>query len=137
MSQELIVQRTLKASTNRVFEALSDAKIMTQWFFAHPGWSANVENKFEVGGSFAINMKSPEGDVYPHTGEYREIVPNKKIVFTWNSLAVKDTLVTISLKSLEDQTEVTLKHEFITDPEVYASHENGWECVLSNLDDIF
>lgn len=137
MSQELIVRRTLKANPNRVFEALTDAEIMTQWFFAYPGWSASVENSFEIGGKYSINMKSPEGEVYPHTGEYREIVPNEKIVFTWNSFAVKDTLVTIHLKAVEDQTELTLKHEFIDSAQERERHNYGWGCVFENLNDIF
>lgn len=135
-AQAVVVQRLLKATPERVFTALTDAEIMSQWFFARPGWSATVENSFEVGGAYSINLIGPEGHAFAHTGEYREIVPNQKIVFTWNSLTVRDTLVTIELKPVAEQTELTLTHELITDPVQREQHDQGWNFVLQNLENI-
>ncbi len=130
----LIVKRVIDADPETLFEALTNQKIMKQWFYASrdEGWSASVENDPKEGGSFKVDMHGPE-DTYPHEGVYKEIVPNEKIVFTWNSHLVTDTVVTITLNKVDEGTEVKLKHEFMPIEEK-QNHTRGWTEILANLD---
>jgi uncharacterized protein YndB with AHSA1/START domain len=133
----LIVKRVIDADPEMLFEALTDQEIMKRWFYAsaEPGWSATVKNDPKVGGRYKIDMHSPE-DTYSHEGEYTEIIPNKKIVFSWNSQYVTDTVVTITLDEVDGGTEVKLKHEFIPTAEETKKHEQGWTQILENLDGV-
>lgn len=132
----LTVKRTIKADKKSIFKALTDEKIMEKWFFAGPdGWSATVKSKAAVGEKYQIDMHG-ENDTYTHTGVFKEIIPNEKIAFTWNSQAVKDTVVTITLTKIGDATEVTLVHEFMPNQEMIENHTRGWTVILERLDQV-
>ena len=62
---------------------------MAQWFYGMETGQAKVKCDFRVGGKYAIEMSNPEITCTP-SGEYLEIVPPRKIVFTWNSPGVCD-----------------------------------------------
>lgn len=130
----LKVSRTINADKETIFKALTDQTIMQKWFFAGPdGWSASVKSTAKVGEEYQIDMHG-ENDTYTHTGVFKEIIPNKKLVFTWNSKAVQDTVVTITLTEKGDSTEVTLVHEFMPNKEMIENHTKGWTVILERLD---
>lgn len=131
----LIVKRIIDADPETLWEALIDQQIMQKWFFAEEGMSATVENNPEAGGSFKIDMHGQK-DTYSHEGIYKELIPRRKIVFTWNSQFVSDTLVTITLKEVKSGTEVKLVHEFMPNDEMKQSHTEGWTQILANLDGV-
>ena len=133
----LMVKRVIDADPETIWEALTDQQIMQKWYFAAEGeeWSATVSNEPSVGGSFKIDMHGPE-DTYPHEGVYKEVVPNEKLVFTWNSQAVTDTVVTITLEEVDAGTEVKLVHEFIPTKKEKEAHTRGWTQILVNLEEV-
>lgn len=133
----LTVKRVIDADPETLWKALTDQQIMQKWFFAsgEQGWSATVENNPKVGGSYKIDMHSPK-DTYSHEGVYKEVVPKKKLVFSWNSHAVRDTKVTITLEEVEGGTEVKLVHEFMPNEEMKENHKQGWTQILVNLDGV-
>lgn len=132
----LTVSRTINADKETIFKALTDQKVMQKWFFAGPdGWSATVKSKAKVGEEYKIDMHG-ENDTYMHTGIYKEVIPNEKIVFTWNSQAVQDTLVTITLNEKNGETEVKLVHEFMPNKEMIENHTQGWTVILERLDHV-
>lgn len=132
----LTVKRVINADAETLFEALTNQEIMKKWFYASAdsGWSASVENNPQEGGNFKVDMHSPE-ETYSHEGVYKEIIPSKKIVFTWNSHLVNDTVVTITLNEIDGGTEVKLKHEFMPNEEK-KNHTRGWTQILENLDHV-
>ena len=132
----LTVKRVIDAPSETIWKALTEQEIMQKWFFAgDERWSSTVENNFQTGGSYRIEMHSPE-DSYLHEGVYRKIVPHEEIVFSWNSQAVTDTIVTITLREVEGGTEVKLKHELMPDEKMKQNHKQGWTQILANLEDI-
>ena len=132
----VIVKRVIKADTNLVFEAFTKPEIMSKWFYGMENGTSEVSNTLEVGGEFRINMRSPDGKEYMHTGEYREIQPNERLVFTWNSDHAEDTVVTVSFRAIPDGTEVTIEHEFLEVSE-RENHRRGWTLCLTNLEGYF
>lgn len=131
---ELTVKRIIKADRETIFEALTDRTIMEKWFFAGPeGWSATVKNDARVGGTYRIDMHG-KNETYSHEGIYKEIIPNEKLVFTWNSHVVQDTVVTITLTEVDRGTEVKLRHEFMPNEEMKKNHTEGWTVILRRLD---
>ncbi len=128
---QIRIQRTLNAPVAKVFEAWSNPEAMSRWFF--PGqMSCEVQNDFRVGGAYRLKMKGEEND-YLHTGEYREIVKDKKIAFTWSSHIVSDTLVTVELAASGAGTALTLTHDLIKTEEALQQHMGGWNGCLDNL----
>lgn len=130
----LQITRVLAAPIQRVFDAWTDPALMSRWFFAGESWSAEANNDLRVGGEYAITMISERGDRVLCSGAYREIEPPTRLVFTWTSYAVSDTLVTIELRDLGDATELTLTHEGLVEAAVRESHTQGWGGCLANLE---
>ena len=83
MSQhELVLELTLDAPAEKLFRCYTDPKLLQQWFAPKPWTIKSVDTDFRPGGRFNFVMASPEGQDYPNTGIYLEIVPNKRIVTT-------------------------------------------------------
>lgn len=130
---KLEVKRTIQADKESVYKALTSEKMMAKWFYpAQEGWKAEVSFKPREGASYRIDMINPDGEVYSHKGVVREVKENSKLVFTWNSRAVSDTVVTITLSDGGEGTVVTLVHEFMPRDEQKA-HKEGWTAILDNL----
>jgi uncharacterized protein YndB with AHSA1/START domain len=132
----VIVKRVIKARPELVFEAFTKPGIMSRWFYGMENGTSEVSNTLEVGGGFRINMRSPDGKAYMHAGEYRDIRPNERLVFTWNSDCAQDTVVTVSFRPVPDGTEVTIEHEFLEVSE-REPHRRGWTLCLANLEKYF
>ncbi len=140
----LVIRRVIKAKRDRVFAAWTDPQQMSQWFYCGIG-SALVTNTLRVGGSYENKMllypdaqhpgcgTSTEPDTYTHFGEYLEIIPPEKIVFTWNSAIVSDSRVTIELRDLGESTELLLTHALLETEDLRQKHSFGWEGCLANL----
>jgi uncharacterized protein YndB with AHSA1/START domain len=57
------------------------------------------------------------GEEHNRTGVYQEVVPEKKLVFTWEwpGMPERESLVTFLLKPFDSGTELTLIHEGLPD----------------------
>jgi uncharacterized protein YndB with AHSA1/START domain len=130
----LVVKRTLPANPAVVFDALTQPAIMARWFFAGPDWNARVEGEPRVGGRYSIEMVMPDGNVAKMWGQYNELDPPTRVVFTWNTDRVSNTVVTIELTARgTDETELVLYHLLPEEAEVQRMHQAGWLACLENL----
>lgn len=132
----LVVEREINAKAEEVFNALTKESQLRQWFYPiKRGFSVDVQFEAEVGGAYQIDMIDPDGKVYEHRGTIKEITPNERLVFTWTSHAVEDTLVTIELKERDEATTLTLTHEFKPTDKI-EGHDEGWKELLENLNNL-
>jgi uncharacterized protein YndB with AHSA1/START domain len=129
------IRRVLTAPCKQVFEAWTRPELMARWFFAGDGWTTKVSADVRVGGRYELTMRDTTGAEHAQFGEYREIVPVTRLVFTWNfgPLGVVDSVVTVELVDLGATTELNLTHVLPTDPTIRRSHEGGWAGCLRNL----
>ena len=96
------------------FQAWTDPKQMTQ--LVQPGMGGmperrqGCEDRRRV--SSCCRQGFPEGD-HIAVGEYKEIIPNQRLQFTWERAAVGHaaTLVTVDFEDLGKTTRLTLTHE--------------------------
>jgi uncharacterized protein YndB with AHSA1/START domain len=130
------VTRMLQARRELVFEAWTRPELMARWFFPGEGWTAAVSSELRVGGRYELAMRDAAGGKHMQFGEYREIVPVSRLVFTWScpELAVVDSVVTVDLIDRGQRTELRLTHELPPDPKVRRGHEEGWHGCIGNLD---
>ena len=128
------LQRLLPASPQEVFDAWTDPESLQQWFCPETVSLAKVELDVRVGGHFRIVMRDETKDL-AHTGEYREIVPPQRLVFTWRSSGTYDqeTLVTVEFHGRGKMTEIELTHELLPDVDAAGSHTRGWQSIMEKL----
>ena len=56
--------------------------LLKQWFCPKPWSVASAELDVRPGGTSVIVMRSPEGQEFPNSGVYLEVVKNERLVFT-------------------------------------------------------
>lgn len=124
-NQEVWIEETFNASQKRVFEAWTNPQKLAQWFA--PDHCTIIFKKIDVktGGSFHSCIANPEyGDCWC-IGEYKEVSPYSKIVFTMinadeNGMPINpvdigmdpnwpgETLVTVNFHEINGKTKLTL-----------------------------
>lgn len=79
----LVITRRMAAPARLLFLAHSRAEHMMRWF-GPPGWPVTqCDWDFRVGGRWRMVMTGPDGqDGPPFGGEFLEIVPDRRIVYT-------------------------------------------------------
>jgi len=134
----LTLTRYLRAEPEKVFAAWTDPEKLVQWFGPSrikPG-SARAELDVRVGGRYRISF-SHESDEYSEVGGvYREVVPNRRLVFTWawHSTPERESLVTVELKPDAMGTLLTFHHEQFADEKARDNHARGWNELFEKLE---
>jgi uncharacterized protein YndB with AHSA1/START domain len=125
----VIVERTLNAPVPRVWQAVTDVEQMRQWYFDLK------EFKPEPGFEFEFVVEH-EGNSYHHLCRVTEVVPQKRIAYTWRYKGEPgDSLVTIELSPEGENTRLKLTHSGIeTFPKTPAyarkNFEAGWTAII-------
>ena len=141
--RELILERIINASPDKVFKAWTDPELMKQWFAPKPYTTPRVENDVRTGGSSLVVMRSPEGQEIPCPGVYLEVVPNKRIVATdaftsaWEPSAKPFMTVILTFENQGGKTKYTalVRHWTAADREAHEKmgfHE-GWATCAEQL----
>lgn len=108
----------IDAPVHAVFNALTDSKELTQWFPDIGTFEPKVGGKFHFTFLAERHKEMGDGD-HRLDGEVLEIVPNKKLVYTFipdedykpDGVRPKPTVVTWSLEEVgKNRTRVTLVH---------------------------
>lgn len=129
--EPLRIRRILPAPPNDVYSAWTDPESLRDWL--SPVGHAEAEVDLRAGGSFRIVMIG-EGHRIEHTGEYLELTPPERLVFTWSSpyTGPEPSVVTVELRPHDAGTELLLTHERL--PQGAAdSHGRGWGAMLERL----
>ena len=122
------------AVPRRVFNAWLDPDIAGKWLFATATRPiASVEIDARVAGPFRF-VERREGSRVEHTGEYIEIVPHRRLVF---SLALDDrprvlTRVSVEIEPRDVGCQLSLTHENVPSDQVDAT-EARWTGILYGL----
>ena len=129
LAESVIVERTLNAPVMRVWQALTDVDQMREWYFDLKDFKPQVGFEFE----FVVEH---EGTTYHHLCRVTEVIPKKKIAYTWRYKGEPgDSLVTIELFAEGDNTRLKLTHTGIeTFPKTPAyarkNFEQGWTQII-------
>ena len=97
--------------------------------------SVQAETDPRVGGRYRILARSPSGEEHDVSGVFREVVPNRKLVFTWawRSTPERQSLVTVEFVPEGTATALTLTHEQFADEGARDRHRHGWTAILDKL----
>ena len=91
MAFEMSFTRLIDAPAEKLFQLWTDPARMKEWFCPPPWKVTHAELDVRAGGACNVTMGGPGGEVMANPGQYLEIVPNRRIVFTdaftgdWNT----------------------------------------------------
>jgi uncharacterized protein YndB with AHSA1/START domain len=134
----LTVKRRLNAPPEKVYAAWTDPEKIAHWFAparARAGTGrASIDAR--IGGRYRVSFTMEDGEHFEVGGVYREMVPNRRLVFSWawHSTPERESLVTVSLQPDGEGTLLTLHHEQFFDEAARDGHERGWNSCLDNLE---
>jgi uncharacterized protein YndB with AHSA1/START domain len=137
----LALNRHYPVAPEKVWRAWTDAEAVKRWWGPGPGEPVSLaELDVRVGGRFRIVFGGPDGKMHECAGVYKEVVPNRKLVFTWhwpNSTPERVSVVTIVFEAVGKGTELHFKHEQLFDEKARDDHKRGWSASLDKLADFF
>ena len=134
----LAFDRRYPVAPEKVWRAWTDPEAVRKWWGPGPGEPVSAaELDVRVGGRFRIVFGGADGKAHECAGVYREVVPNRKLVFTWcwpNSTPERVSVVTIEFKRSPAGTDLVFKHEQLFDESARDGHKRGWSGALDKLD---
>lgn len=128
MTDEAVREIIINAPPAMVFPYLIDPTRMVEWM----GTEATLQP--EPGGEFRVLC----GGVNPSAGEFVEIVPNERVVFTFgwdvpgHPIPAGSTEVEITLEPSGNSTLLRLVHRGLPDDAI-GDHLRGWDYYLGRL----
>jgi uncharacterized protein YndB with AHSA1/START domain len=142
--REISITRIFAAPRDLVWRAWTEAEQLAQWFMPHGFTIPECEVDLRPGGTFRMTVRDPNGNESPTGGEFKEIDPPERLVFTTaafdgpDGVPLLEVLNTATFADLGDKTELTL-HAVVTkaSPEMaapLAGMEEGWLQSLEKLD---
>ncbi|MBO0603478.1 SRPBCC domain-containing protein [Sporosarcina sp. E16_3] len=151
LTRTLIMKREFNVKRERVFDAWLNPEMMRKWFFTLEGTNKVTQNNPQVGGTWEI-VDHRDGQDYRAIGEYLEIDPPKKIVFTFKmpQFSELEDTITVELKELQLSCEMTFtqvihvsKEENWTESdiekalgEMHDGTEHGWNYMFMGLKEL-
>ncbi len=141
----LVLRRLLKAPQERAFKAWTSPEHIQQWMRPEPGMVVPlVRMDLRVGGKFRIQMKNPEGEYFTAVGEFREVNPPERLVYTWDwekdgggtefgEVEGKTSLITVQFLKRGEQTEFVMTHTRFATVQSRDGHAEGWTRALESF----
>ncbi|CAN5367160.1 SRPBCC domain-containing protein [soil metagenome] len=135
----LEIKRFINAPRDRVYTAWTDPARLKEWFGPEDVQTLNFTADVRVGGRYRWDLISPDGEEMTAFGEYRELIPGRKIVFTWKwdddeNWTAHDSVVTVELTDHDSGTDVRLTHVQLPSKESRDRHSEGWNSLLDKLE---
>jgi uncharacterized protein YndB with AHSA1/START domain len=136
-----VIERNYAASPKRVFAAWAEPTAKARWFVGPDEWEKSDHKlDFRVGGRESVSGGPPGGPSHIYNAIYQDIVPDERIVLTYD-MHLDKTRISVSLLTLEFILQGKNTKLILTEQDVFldgfdnvASREKGTRDLLDNLD---
>jgi uncharacterized protein YndB with AHSA1/START domain len=136
--EQILITREFDAPRHLVYEAWTTPELVRRWWHANRGEVTLVEIDLRVGGKWRYVMIADGGLEVGFHGEYREIVPNERIVSTevYEGMPEGEALNTLTFTEVDGRTTLTLLVQH-TSKEHHDGHiESGMEDGMQDAFDL-
>jgi len=139
---DLVMTRTFDAPRELVFRAWTDPKQVQQWWGPHGFTNPRCEVDARRGGALRIDMRGPNGVVYPMKAVFEEVTEPERLVFLSSALDDKgnsmfDVRNIVTLVDRRGKTELTLQARVVRTtaaaPQYLEGMKLGWSQSLERL----
>jgi uncharacterized protein YndB with AHSA1/START domain len=109
---QILITREFAAPKHLVFKAWTTPELIKRWWHANRGEATAADVDLRVGGTWRWVMMTNQGFEVAFHGEYREIVPNDRLVYTevFEGIPGGDddpAVITITLTEVDGRTTLT------------------------------
>jgi uncharacterized protein YndB with AHSA1/START domain len=140
--EQILVTREFDAPRHLVYRAFTSPELVRRWWHANRGEVTVCEADVRVGGAWRYVMVTPDGMEVGFHGEYREVVPDERLVSTEYYEGVPDgepTLNTATFVEADGRTTLTILTEApsrqVRDLIIESGMEDGLQDALVLLEE--
>jgi uncharacterized protein YndB with AHSA1/START domain len=107
--REILMTREFDAPREIVFEAHSKCEHLAKWWGPRKYELTICDMDFRPGGKYRLVQRGPDGEEHGFRGEYREIVPPERIVWTfeYEGMPGHVSVDTLTLEDIGRRTKLT------------------------------
>jgi uncharacterized protein YndB with AHSA1/START domain len=143
--KQILITREFDAPRELVYRAWTEPELIKKWWAGTHGKVDSVEVDLRVGGTWRYVMTANGGMEVAFHGEYKEIVPNERIVSTEAFEGIPDpdgnaSLNTLTLTEEDGRTTMTVLVEHKTkegrDMHIESGMETGMQTSMDALEQV-
>ena len=140
--EQILITREFDAPKHLVYRAWTTPELVRRWWSAKRGEMTIAEIDLRVGGTWRYVMVANGGFEVGFHGEYREIVPNERIVSTevYEGMPDAEALDTVTFTEVDGRTILTLLVEHTSrrdrDVHIESGMEDGLQDALDLLEQV-
>jgi uncharacterized protein YndB with AHSA1/START domain len=135
-----VIERTYDIPVTQVFGAWADPMLKARWFAGSAdALGAGYDLDFRVGGREVNRGGPPGGPVYTYQSEFHDIVPEQRIIYTYEMYAdetrISVSVATVQFRSRDATTQLVLTEQgvFLDGHDTAAQREEGTRSLLDSL----
>jgi uncharacterized protein YndB with AHSA1/START domain len=108
--EQILITREFDAPRHLVYRAWTEPELVGRWWSGNRGEVTVAEVDVRVGGTWRYVMVTDDGFEAAFHGEYREIVPNERIVATeiYEGMPEVEALNTVTFAEADGRTTLTM-----------------------------
>lgn len=143
----MTMTRDFDAPRELVYRAWTEPAHLARWWGPHGFTNPVVETDPRPGGRWRIDMRAPDGTVYPNAGEYLEVREAERLVYTdvvdegetaWGDSPPPSAVHTVTFEDADGGTRVTVVVR-LDSPEarnamIEMGAVDGWNQSMERLD---
>jgi uncharacterized protein YndB with AHSA1/START domain len=136
--EQILITREFDAPKHLVYEAFTTPELVKRWWNAKRGEVTVAEIDLRIGGKWRYAMVTDGGFEVAFHGEYREIVPNERIVSTeiYEGYPDEEAVNTATFTEMDGRTTLTILVEHTSKEARDAHIESGMEAGLQDALDL-
>jgi uncharacterized protein YndB with AHSA1/START domain len=139
---QILITREFDAPKHLVFKAYTTPELVRRWWTAKRGEMTVADIDLRVGGTWRFVMVADGGMEVGFHGEYREIVPNERIVSTevFEGFPDAESVNLLTLTEVEGRTRLELLVQHQTkehrDAHINSGMEDGLQDAMDLLEEV-
>jgi uncharacterized protein YndB with AHSA1/START domain len=138
--ETFVIERDFDVPVAQLYRAWADPALKARWFAGSAGaLGAGYEIDFQVGGHEVNRGGPPGGPIYTYESQFRDIVPEQRIVYTYE-MHVAGVRLSVSVATVEflsrgamSRLVVTEQGVFLDGHDTVAQREHGTRALLESL----
>ena len=140
--EQILITREFDAPKELVYKAWTTPELVKRWWHANRGEMTACEIDLRVGGGWRYVMVTTDGFEVGFHGEYREIVPNERLVSTevYEGMPDGEALDTLTFTEVDGRTtlEILVQHQSKEhrDAHIASGMEDGMQDAMDLLEQV-
>jgi uncharacterized protein YndB with AHSA1/START domain len=140
--EQILITREFDAPRHLVFKAYTTPELVRRWFHANRGEMKLCEIDLRVGGSWRYVMTAEGGFEVGFHGEYREVVPDERLVSTevYEGMPDAPALDTVTFTEVDGRTTLAILVQHSSrenrDAHINSGMEDGLQDAMGLLDGV-